>query len=113
MRGDDEQQAPMWSYISAEQRAPADHPLGPCRRASTGSTQRRDGRPSRGHAVLAAAVVLAVGAVPGARTTLATDKGHDTPEFVTMRALGITPHVAQHTTKRLGATDSSTPRRVG
>ena len=27
MRGDDEQQASVWSYIPLEQRVPADHPL--------------------------------------------------------------------------------------
>lgn len=32
MRGEDEQQAAMWSYISAEQRVPADHPLRPIRK---------------------------------------------------------------------------------
>jgi transposase len=32
MRGDDEQQAAMFSYISPEQRVPADHPLRPIRR---------------------------------------------------------------------------------
>ncbi len=31
MRGDDHQQAAMWSYISPEQRVPADHPLRPIR----------------------------------------------------------------------------------
>jgi transposase len=31
MRGDHEQQAPMWNYISAEQRIPQDHPLRPLR----------------------------------------------------------------------------------
>src|SRR5262252_6095851 len=31
MRGDHEQQAPMWSYISPEQRIPQDHPLRPLR----------------------------------------------------------------------------------
>ena len=31
MRGDHEQQAPMWSYISPEQRIPLDHPLRPLR----------------------------------------------------------------------------------
>src|SRR6267143_304766 len=31
MRGDHEQPAPMWSYISAEQRVPPDHPLRPIR----------------------------------------------------------------------------------
>lgn len=32
MRGDDDQQGAMWSYISAEQRVPADHPLRPIQR---------------------------------------------------------------------------------
>jgi transposase len=32
MRGDDQQQDGMWSYISAEQRVPADHPLRPIRK---------------------------------------------------------------------------------
>jgi hypothetical protein len=31
MRGDDRQQAGMWSYISPEQRVPPDHPLRPIR----------------------------------------------------------------------------------
>jgi transposase-like protein DUF772 len=31
MRGDPEQQAPMWSYLSPEQRVPQDHPLRPIR----------------------------------------------------------------------------------
>src|SRR5262249_51247344 len=31
MRGDHKQQAPMWSYISPEQRIPQDHPLRPLR----------------------------------------------------------------------------------
>src|SRR2546426_5267604 len=31
MRGDDRQQAGMWSYISPEQRVPSDHPLRPTR----------------------------------------------------------------------------------
>ena len=31
MRGDDRQQAAMWSYISPEQRVPQDHPLRPIR----------------------------------------------------------------------------------
>jgi hypothetical protein len=31
MRGDHEHQAPIWSYISPEQRVPADHPLRPPR----------------------------------------------------------------------------------
>src|SRR5215472_4945842 len=31
MRGDDQQQAAMWSYVSAEARVPPDHPLRPIR----------------------------------------------------------------------------------
>src|SRR3989442_5820525 len=31
MRGDDRQQAGMWSYMSPEQRVPSDHPLRPIR----------------------------------------------------------------------------------
>ncbi len=31
MRGDDRQQAGMWSYLSPEQRVPPDHPLRPIR----------------------------------------------------------------------------------
>jgi len=31
MRGDDQQQAAMFSYLSPEQRVPADHPLRPIR----------------------------------------------------------------------------------
>jgi len=31
MRGDDHQQAGMWSYLSPEHRVPADHPLRPIR----------------------------------------------------------------------------------
>jgi hypothetical protein len=50
MRGDDQQQAAMWSYISPEQRVPADHPLRllrtmvdeamACRRSSPNCTRR-------------------------------------------------------------------------
>ncbi len=57
MRGDDEQQAGMFSYVSPEQRVPADHPLRPmramvdavlrsCRRGSTRCTRRSAGRRS-------------------------------------------------------------------
>ena len=31
MRGDDERQAAVWSYIPLEQRVPGDHPLRPMR----------------------------------------------------------------------------------
>ena len=32
MRGDDQQQADLYSYLSPEQRVPADHPLRPLRK---------------------------------------------------------------------------------
>src|SRR5262244_291256 len=61
-----------------------------------------------------AAVVLAAGAIPRARATLAADKAYDTRDFVaTLRALGVTPHVAQNTTKRRSAIDARTTRHPG
>jgi Transposase domain (DUF772) len=54
-----------------------------------------------------AAVVLAAGAISRARATLAADKAYDTRDFVaTLGALGVTPHVAQNTTKRHSAIDA-------
>jgi len=56
MRGDDEQQGAMWSYISPEQRVPEDHPLRPIREMvnvvlkdmspSFSRIYSREGRPS-------------------------------------------------------------------
>lgn len=56
MRGDDEQQGAMWSYISPERRVPEDHPLRPIREMvntvlkdmspSFGRIYSREGRPS-------------------------------------------------------------------
>ena len=61
-----------------------------------------------------AAVVLAAGAISRARATVAADKAYDTRDFVaTLRALGVTPHVAQHTTKRRSAIDARTTRHPG
>ena len=48
------------------------------------------------------------------RITVAGDKGYDTREFVAdLRALGVTPHIAQHTTNRRSAIDARTTRHVG
>ncbi len=45
------------------------------------------------------------------RVTLGADKGYDTADFVaSMRALGVTPHVAQNTSKRKSAIDARTTR---
>ena len=48
------------------------------------------------------------------RITLAGDKGYDTHAFVAdLRALGVTPHIAQHTTNRRSAIDARTTRHPG
>lgn len=48
------------------------------------------------------------------RRTVAADKGYDTRGFVAeARALGFTPHVAQHTTGRRSAIDGRTTRHPG
>jgi hypothetical protein len=48
------------------------------------------------------------------RRTVAGDKGYDTAGFVAdARALGFTPHVAQHTYKRRSAIDGRTTRHPG
>ena len=61
-----------------------------------------------------AGVILAAGNIPRARATLAADKAYDTRDFVaTLRALGVTPHIAQHTTRRRSAIDARTTRHVG
>ena len=48
------------------------------------------------------------------RRTVAADKGYDTAGFVAdCRGLGITPHVAQNTTRRRSAIDGRTTRHPG
>ena len=48
------------------------------------------------------------------RWTMAADKGYDTRDFVRgLRELRVTPHVAQHTTKRSSAIDRRTTRHPG
>ncbi len=48
------------------------------------------------------------------RRTVAGDKGYDTAGFVAdVRALGFTPHIAQHTNKRRSAIDGRTTRHPG
>ena len=70
--------------------------------------------PASGYAERAAALEL-VGAIPpGGRMTLGADKGYDTRDFVgALRLLGVTPHVAQNTTKRTSAIDGRTTRQAG
>jgi IS5 family transposase len=46
--------------------------------------------------------------------TLGADTGYDTAGFVAdLRDLGVTPHVAQHTTQRRSAIDGRTTRHPG
>ena len=46
--------------------------------------------------------------------TLGGDKGYDTRAFIeALRSFGVTPHVAQHTTKRSSAIDRRTTRHAG
>ncbi|HWR16175.1 MAG TPA: IS5 family transposase [Terriglobales bacterium] len=50
----------------------------------------------------------------GKRVTLGGDRGYDTTAFVEkLRALQVTPHVAQNTTNRRSAIDARTTRREG
>jgi transposase len=58
------------------------------------------------------ALAMATNLPPGA--TLGADKSYDTAGFVeSLRALGVTPHVAQHTTRRRSAIDGRTTRHGG
>jgi transposase len=55
-----------------------------------------------------------VGAARGRRVTLGSDKAHDAAEHITrLRAIGVTPHVAQHTSGRRSAIDGRTTRHAG
>ena len=50
----------------------------------------------------------------GSRITVGLDKGYDSAQFVAeVRALNITPHVAQNDTKRRSAIDQRTTRHQG
>jgi len=53
--------------------------------------------------------------IPGSRrATVAADKGYDTKDFVaSARSLGVTPHVAQNTSRRSSAIDGRTTRHPG
>ena len=58
------------------------------------------------------AVAMATNLRPGA--TVGADKGYDTRGFVAaLRSLGLTPHVAQNTTRRASAIDDRTTRHAG
>lgn len=65
-----------------------------------------------GYAEREAALAMLEGVAPG--STVGADRGFDDEDFVQRcRALGITPHVAQHTTKRSSRIDGRTTRHPG
>jgi transposase len=70
--------------------------------------------PADGHGERDAALVMIDG-IPGRqRITVAADKGYDTRDFVAeLRAMQVTPHLAQHTTGRRSAIDGRTTRHAG
>src|SRR5262245_48195107 len=70
--------------------------------------------PADGYGERDAAVVM-VEQVPGRhRITVAADKGYDTRDLVAgFRAMLVTPHIAQHTTRRRSAIDARTTRHPG
>jgi len=70
--------------------------------------------PADGHGERDAALVM-LESIPGQhRITVAADKGYDTRDFVAdVRAMQITPHIAQHTTGRRSAIDARTTRHPG
>ena len=68
--------------------------------------------PATGYAEREQALAMATGLPAGA--TLGADKSYDTRDFVDgLRGLAVTPHVAQHTTKRSSAIDGRTTRHPG
>lgn len=76
--------------------------VGGCATQATGTAERD-------------AALLLIEDIPrGGRCTLGGDKGFDTHDFVTgMREHGMTPHVAQNTSRRRSAIDGRTTRHSG
>ena len=70
--------------------------------------------PADGYGEREAALTM-LATMPGRhRITLAGDKGYDIRDFVTeLRAMQVTPHIAQHMTHRRSAIDGRTTRHVG
>src|SRR5207247_11035880 len=65
--------------------------------------------PASGHAERAAALELVGTQDREGGVTLGADKSYDTRDFVqAVRLLGVTPHVAQNTSKRASAIDGRT-----
>jgi transposase len=70
--------------------------------------------PADGYGERDAALVM-LESIPGQhRITVAADKGYDTRDFIAeVRAMQVTPHIAQHTTRRRSAIDARTTRHPG
>ena len=67
-----------------------------------------------GYAEREAALELIEPKAGGSRITLAGDKGYDVADFVeSLRAMEVTPHVAQNDTNRSSAIDARTTRHPG
>jgi transposase len=69
--------------------------------------------PADGYGERDAALIMTDG-LAGDRITLGMDKGYDSVAFIAeLRQMGLTPHVAQHTTNRRSAIDGRTTRHRG
>lgn len=67
-----------------------------------------------GRAEREAAETMIEAAARGRRATLGADKAYDAAEHVArLRAIGVTPHVAQHMSRRRSAIDGRTTRHAG
>ena len=70
--------------------------------------------PADGHGERDAGLVMIADVSGRHRITVAADKGYDTRDFVAeLRAMTVTPHIAQHTTGRRSALDGRTTRHTG
>lgn len=70
--------------------------------------------PADGYGERSAALDMVDALGSGKRITLAGDKGYDTRDFIeSLRDRNVTPHVAQHTTRRRSAIDRRTTRHEG
>jgi transposase len=70
--------------------------------------------PATGTAERDAALALVDAQAPAGRITLGGDKNYDTAAFVAaLRERQVTPHVAQHMTRRTSAIDGRTTRHAG
>jgi hypothetical protein len=66
--------------------------------------------PATGFAERDQGLLLAARRAARRRITLGADKSYDTRDFVAaLRGLAVTPHVAQHTTKRASAAHHAAP----